>query len=160
MEPIDFEQLYRKHARTVLRRVRRFFGEAEAEEVMHEVFMRAIEKIGSFRGASSPTTWLYRLTTNHCLNRLRDQGRRRELLDEHGPFLRAGQVSAPKQEVSVFVDQLWRQLDPELVQTGVYYYVDGMTHDEVGRLMDCSPRTVGFRLGKLATQARALAGEG
>jgi DNA-directed RNA polymerase specialized sigma24 family protein len=49
---LDLEQLYRKHARTVLRRVRRFFGEDDAEEVMHEVFMRAIERIDSFRGAA------------------------------------------------------------------------------------------------------------
>ncbi len=121
--------------------------------------MRAIERIDSFRGAASPTTWLYRLTTNHCLNRLRNENRRRELLDEHGPILREGQVTAPKQDVTVFVRQLWRQLDRELVQTGIYYYVDGMTHDEVGRLMGCSPRTVGYRLGKLTERARALAGE-
>ncbi len=97
--------------------MRRFFGDDEAEEVMHEVFMRAFTKIDSFRQAASPATWLYRLATNYCLNRLRDEGRRRELLDLHYPFLRAQQVMGPQQDVQVFVQQLWRTLDEDLAQT-------------------------------------------
>ena len=118
--------------------------------------MRAMASIDNFKQASSPSTWLYRLTTNYCLNRIRDQRRRRELLDENYPFLRAGQVQAPQQDISLFMSELWKNLDEDLAQIGVYYYVDGLTHDEIARIVGCAPRTVGFRLDKLKQQARAF----
>jgi len=153
---VDIETLYRKYAGSVLRRARRFFNEDEAEEVTHEVFMRAMDNLEGFRQASSPMTWLYRLTTNYCLNRLRNLGRRRELLAENAAFLRRGQIQSHQGETNLFLEQLWQHLDPEIAQIGVYYFVDGMTHDEIARIVGCAPRTVGFRLDKLKQQALAL----
>ena len=66
----------------VLRGIRRFYRGDEAEDVLQEVFMRVLDKLDSFRGDSSPVTWLYQLTTRYGLNRLRNEGRRRELLDD------------------------------------------------------------------------------
>ena len=153
---VDIGTLYRQYAGSVLRRARRFFREDEAEEVTHEVFMRAMDKLDSFRQAASPMTWLYRLTTNYCLNRVRDQGRRRELLAENSTFLRRQQVQSHQGETSLFLEQLWRTLDPEIAQIGIYYFVDGMTHDQIAGVVGCAPRTVGFRLDKLKQQALAL----
>ena len=74
---VDLDALYRTYAPMVLRRARRFFDAQEAEEVVHEVFLRAVEKAHTFRAEASPSTWLYQMTTNHCLNRLRNSQRRR-----------------------------------------------------------------------------------
>ncbi len=151
----DVGELYRQYAPMVLRRVRRFFGPNDAEEVVHEIFLRVMERLDGFRGASSPVTWLFRVTTNHCLNRLRDRDRRRGLLDRRALDVPGYRVSAPAQEATVFLAQLWRDLDPELVQVGIHYHVDGLTHDEIARILGVSPRTVGNRLSTLAR----LAGE-
>ena len=83
-QPTDVGQLYADHASRVFRWVLRFYPRTEAEEVVHEVFVKALERIESFREDASVTTWLYRLTTNHCLNRLRNENRRAELWREHG----------------------------------------------------------------------------
>lgn len=155
---VDFGQLYRRCAPVVLRRVRQFVSPGDAEEVMHEVFVRAMEKLDTFDGKSSAVTWLYRIATNHCLNRVRNEGRRRQLLDTHAGDVPGYRRQAPVQEASVFLGQLWRSVDEELAQIGTYYYVDGMTHDEIARVMNCSPRTVGNRLGKLMREAKAAAG--
>ena len=136
----------------------RFYDRDEAEEVVHEVFMRVWETWGGFRGAASPMTWLYRVTTNHCLNRLRDSKRRAELLVEHhGSVPGARQVQSDP-EAAAFLRQIWRALDPELAAVGIYHYVDGMTQYEIARVLDCSPRTVGNRLQAITAQARNLAG--
>ena len=155
---IDVGELYARHAGVVMRRALRFFGPEEAEEVVHEVFVKVIEHVETFRGESSPTTWLYRMTTNHCINRMRDQGRRRELWREHGPGLWDRTVAGEEQETVMFVRELWRGLDDELVQVAVFYFLDGMTHGEIARAMGCSRRTVGNRIETLRAHARSAAG--
>lgn len=155
---IDVGELYARHASLVLRRALRFFPREEAEEVVHEVFLKVIERIDGFRGDASPSTWLYRLTTNHCLNRLRDRGRRAELWREHGGTLWMRQAGADEQEAATFLRQFWGELDPDLVQIGVYYFLDGMTHAEIARVTGVSRRTIGNRLEALRERARREAG--
>jgi RNA polymerase sigma-70 factor (ECF subfamily) len=154
-------RLYADHAARVHRWVRRFGAVDEPEELVHEIFVRVLERIDSFRAESSPTTWLYRLTTNACLNRLRDDGRRAELWREHADTTLWTTPAAPAdQEVLTFFRQFWHRLDDELVEVGIYYFVDAMTHAEIARIVGCSERTVGNRLERLRKAALgAAAGE-
>jgi RNA polymerase sigma-70 factor (ECF subfamily) len=157
---IDVGELYRRYAPMVLRRVHRFYRGHEAEEVVHEVFLRVLEKVDGFRADASPVTWLYRITTNWCLNRLRNEGRRGELLEQEAGVLEQWQAPAPHSEARAFLGQLWRHVDEESALVGIYYHLDGMTHDEIARVMGCSPRTVGYRLNRLSASARELMEQG
>jgi RNA polymerase sigma-70 factor, ECF subfamily len=152
--------LYEKYARLVHRRALRFYDEHEAEEVTHEVFLLVIEKIDAFRADASPATWLYRITTNHCLNRLRNSGRRQELWRERGFEATPPAALAPAQEESLLLRRLWEELPQELLQIGIYYHVDGLTHGEIARITGLSRRTVGNRLDELSAQARSHAQDG
>lgn len=147
------DELYLVYAPLVHRRVLRFFEVADAEEVVHDVFVRIFERLAEYRGESSVATWLYRITTNHCLNALRDRSRRRELLATHGPTLQPLHC-APSQESVVFLGELWRQLPVELLAVGTYYYVDGLTHEEIARIQNVSRRTIGNRLAELELVVR------
>lgn len=155
-EALGLDQLYRRYAGVVLRRAMRFYPRADAEEVVHEVFLKVIETMDSFRGESSPSTWLWRITTRHCLNRLRDEGRRRDLLTEHHDAVPGVLGHHPDSEAQALLAQLWRTLDPDLVTIGVYAYVDGLSHDEIAPLVGVSARTVATRLQSLAEAARAV----
>ncbi|MCB9731729.1 MAG: sigma-70 family RNA polymerase sigma factor [Deltaproteobacteria bacterium] len=156
---IDVAELYRSYGPAVLRRVRRFVAPSDAEEVVHEVFLKVVERHASFRADSSPATWLYRLVTNHCLNRARDAGRRRELLAEHGApaWQSAGAPADP--EARVFLAELWRALDADAAELGVLYFVDGMTSAEIARVLGVTDRTVQNRVNRLVTLARRAAAE-
>lgn len=149
--------LYAEHSGRVHRWVLRFFGRGEAEEVVHEVFVKVLERIAGFRQESSPTTWLYRLTVNHCLNRLRNAGRRSALWKEARDASWMTPVAPADQDTVTFLQQFWHQLDDELVAIGIHYFIDGMTHAEIARVVGCSPRTVGNRLERLASTARSAA---
>ena len=155
---LDIDALYRQYAGMVLRRVRRFFGDGEAEEVVHEVFLRAMEKADTFRAEASPSTWLYHLTTNHCLNRIRNQKRRRIALQINADLPWLKPAAATDAETSVFLEQLWSQLDDEAIMIGTYYFIDGLSHDEIARIIGVSRRTVGNRVEQLRATARAAAG--
>jgi RNA polymerase sigma-70 factor (ECF subfamily) len=159
---MDVGEMYRRYRGLVYRRIRRFYSGDEAEEVLQEVFVRVLSTPSGFQGDSSPSTWLYQLTTRHCLNRLRDAKRRKELLDTFGePTWSVGRAS-PDTEARVFLEELWATLDPELAEIGTYYFVDGMPHHEIARVLGVSRRTVGNRLATLqqiASRAADRTGE-
>ena len=158
---VDVAELYREWGPMVFRRILRFYGAVEAEEVLHEVFVKVLENADGFRADASPSTWLYRIATNHCLNRLRNAKRRRELLAEHGADLYPARVGS-SQEAKLLLEELWNQLPEELMQIAVYYHVDGMTHAEIARVIGVSRRTVGNRLLELEELAKSYGdgGEG
>jgi len=69
----------------VLRRCRQLLrDEEEALDACQDVFVRIIEKRRRLR-ADYPSSLLYRITTNVCLNRIRDRGRRPEDADDERP---------------------------------------------------------------------------
>ena len=68
-----------KRRKRILKRAKGYFG---GRSKLHSVAVEAVEKADTYRGDAPPLHWLYGLTTRHCLARLRDARRRRELLDE------------------------------------------------------------------------------
>lgn len=154
----DMAVLYRRHAPAVLRRGRRFLPEADAEELVHEVFLKLLEEPKRIHGAASLATWMYRVTTHLCIDRLRKRSRQARLIESYGSIL-AHQDDGQVAEARAFLDSLWRTLDAELAMIGVLYYIDGMTTADIGRVLGVSDRTIANRLDALARAARAAAGD-
>jgi RNA polymerase sigma-70 factor, ECF subfamily len=82
-----FKELVEAHRDTVFNLTFRMLGNrAEAEDVAQEVFITVFKTIDSFREESKFSTWLYRVTINHCKNRIKYLARRhdrdRDELDE------------------------------------------------------------------------------
>ena len=153
---LDIAAMYTQYGALVRRRIRRFFSDEEADDVLQEVFTRVITSQGTFRGDSSPATWLYQVTTRHCLNRLRDRTRRDELWVERGAVYWSQPAASADQEARARLAQVWRHMDDETVAIGVYYHLDGLTHERIAELMGCSRRTVGNRLAELADRTRGV----
>ena len=155
MELAPIEELYRRHGAMVLRRARRILGNEEAaKDAMQEVFVKVMRERESFRGEASPVTWLYQVTTNLCLNKIRDASRRRALLAEnvaHGE--QASPEAAPEDRTAVAA--MLAALPEELREIAVYYYVDEMNQDEIADVMKVSRRTVGNRLEEFRVVAKA-----
>src|SRR5437588_10088430 len=79
-----FERLYRTHVARVHTLVRRMLDADEADDVTQDVFIRAWQKLSTFRGESAFGTWLHRLAVNVGL------ARRRTVGIERGRFLAPG----------------------------------------------------------------------
>jgi RNA polymerase sigma-70 factor (ECF subfamily) len=69
---IYFEELYERYANKVYRKCYSFvYDQAKAEDLTHDIFLKLIVKIGTFKETSKFSTWLYSITYNFCMDQIR-----------------------------------------------------------------------------------------
>lgn len=79
-DTLAFEALFNRHLAMVYRQALRMLDNpTEAEEVVQDVFVTVYKKINMFRGEAAFSTWLYRLTANAAITKLRKRTRSREV---------------------------------------------------------------------------------
>lgn len=151
----DIGVLFRKHGPLVYGRARRLLGTHEdAEEATQEVFVRVLTGAETLPPESERVPWLCRITTNLCLNRLRDRRRRGELFDAQvKPATSDHDARGP--DLPVEVRALLARADEREAAAAVYVFVDGMSHDEAAELLGVSRRTVGNLIERFTSWARA-----
>lgn len=149
---LDVEALYRTYGHSVLRRARQILGsEADASDVLQEIFMGLVARPEQFDRRSAPSTFLYAVTTHACLARMRDGKNRLRLVDEQvRPW--TTDVDPRSADARVAVRAALAQLPDEEAQAVVYHYLDGMSHAEIAQVMACSPRHVGNLLARVAAR--------
>jgi RNA polymerase sigma-70 factor, ECF subfamily len=153
--PESIERLYERYGPLVHRRARSILGDEQAAwDALQEVFVRALKAKDAFRREASPSTWLYRITTNYCINVLRDEGRRRRKLEQRAVERQAPSTVEP--ELRLALAKLATQLPEEICEMAVYSHVDRMSHEEIAAIMNVSPRTVGNRLKEFGERARGM----
>ena len=152
---LSIEDIYRRHGHVVLRRAQTILGDGnEALDVLQQIFLSLVDDPGLFEGRSAVTTWLYRVTTNLCLNRLRDRRTRARLVqDMLEPVERPPQTDA---SAWVMARQLIDRMPVELAQVTIYHAIDGMTQQEISEVLGCSRRHVGNLLDRAIEWARSL----
>jgi RNA polymerase sigma factor (sigma-70 family) len=153
---LDIEALYRTYGDMVLGRCRSLLrSESDAEEVCQEVFLRLWRYRDSFRGEASPSTFLYRITTSTCLNRLRTRRRHPEELVDELPATAATTDGLLDEVVARQLLALLTEAEDERTMAClVYHHLDGMTHDEVGSLLGISGAAVRKRISTFRDRVR------
>jgi len=163
-EALDVELLCRRYGPMVLRRCRRLLGdEAEAFDACQDVFVRLVEQ-RSRLDARYPSSLLFRMATNVCLNRIRDRGRRPQAAttapgdDDEDRLYRIACAEQPgaRSEARMLLDRLFGR-HPESTRTmAVLHYVDGLTLEQVARETGLSVSGVRKRLQKLRDTLREM----
>lgn len=137
-----FERLYREHVGRIHALCLRMVGDDVAEDLTQEVFIRAWNKLGTFKGNSKFGTWLHRLAINHVLSR-RETLRRRQSHQAHGEGL-LSRLAAPVRRSSGHAMDLERAIGelPERARdVFVLYDVEGYSHDEIAETLGVSVGT-------------------
>jgi RNA polymerase sigma-70 factor (ECF subfamily) len=155
----EVEDWYRRYGPMVLRRCRRMLADEEqARDAMHDVFVQLLRRQDQLR-ADAPSSLLFRIATNVCLNRIRTRKRKPETRDE---LLLEQLASLDEQEARVgaahALARLFAKEAPSTATMAVLHLVDGMTHEEVAREVGLSVSGVRKRLRKLKTAAFDLQG--
>lgn len=131
-----FEELYRDHVGRVYALCLRMTGDAQlAEELVQESFVRAWQKLRTFRGESAFATWLHRLAVNVVLAHLRGAGRR-ERRDGGAAVegLAELQAPAPNPAAAIDLERAIGTLPGGLRTVFVLHDVEGFRHREISRL--------------------------
>ncbi|MHB8872987.1 MAG: RNA polymerase sigma factor [Myxococcaceae bacterium] len=146
-------ELYRKFGPVIYSRCRRLLrDDVAAEDATQEVFMRVMRHIESAPVDQAALAWIYRISTNLCLNTLRNRGRQAEPVAEL-PETPGDHPEAMMLDRDLAVRLVMRV--PEKIRApAILYYVDGLEQEQVAKTLGISRRTVINRLGEFATRAR------
>jgi RNA polymerase sigma-70 factor (ECF subfamily) len=137
---MDIEALYVRYGPMVLRRCRQLLrDEGEAPDVAQDVFVQLLDHRDRLSGRY-PSSLLFRIATNLCLNRIRDRRRRPAL---PGDEMLQRVADRTDLDAPLLLDRLFGR-HPESTRTmAVMHWLDGMTYEQVAR--DCGMSVSGVR---------------
>jgi RNA polymerase sigma-70 factor (ECF subfamily) len=171
-----FELLVEKYQRKLARLLSRFIRDpAEVEDVTQEAFIKAYRALPAFRGDSAFYTWLYRIGINTAKNYLMAMGRRAptstEVEAEEAEGFEEGEqlrdINTPESvllsnEIAATVNATIEQLPEELRTAIQLREIEGMSYEDIARVMECPIGTVRSRIFRareaIAEQLRPLLG--
>ena len=154
-----FEQLVLENQQRVYNLALRMVGNPDdAYDMSQEAFIKAYNSIQSFRGDSKFSVWLYRLTTNVCLDFLRSETRK-----SHGSLTFAEeenddkeleipderfspQDEAERRELREAVRRGLKALPPDYRAILLLREIDGLSYEEIGSVLELEAGTVKSRI--------------
>ena len=151
-----FETLVLRHQTSVLNFIYRFIGDRmQAKDLSQEVFLRVWQAAKSYKVEAKFTTWLYRITTNLCLNELKSARRRRwlrffQLGEENRETVEENFADdSPSAEDLLLAKERSRQITdalqslPENQRMAIILKrYDDLSYEEIARIMGCSVSAV------------------
>ena len=162
---IDFDELAREHSGFVYNVAYRMMGnQHDAEEVAQDAFVSAYRARKRFRGDAQPTTWLYRITVNAALMRLRKDKRHREMTvpEEAMPdsassdWTQSPVASALNSELGEQIKEAIEGLREDLKTAVVLRDVQGLSSEEAAEILEISISALKARLHRARFALRAV----
>jgi len=144
----------------------------DANDLAQESFIKAYRALKSFKGDSSFFTWVYRIAVNKTINFLKQRKKRTQMslndLDfnaEHDPDLVA-LVSEKTPRRDLNLSELQERLNAAMLKLSevhrmvvTLHDIQGLSHDEISRILDCNTGTVRSRLFYARQQLQAYLSE-
>jgi RNA polymerase sigma factor (sigma-70 family) len=166
----SYDELVRRYQERIYATVYHMTANHEdANDLAQEAFVKAYQALKSFKGGSSFYTWLYRIAVNKTINFLKQRKNRQHMslndLDfnaEHNPDLVALiSDKTPRREAGL--NELQEKLNAALLKLSeshrlavVLHDVQGQSHEEIAKVMNCNIGTVRSRLFYARQQLQAL----
>jgi RNA polymerase sigma-70 factor (ECF subfamily) len=169
-----FNTLVRTYERRVFALLLRMIGNhAEAEDLAQEVFVQVFKAIGSFRGDSKLSTWIYRIAVNLSKNRskylrVRHAGEQDplEAIADRAPLSEAKRanvayVARPDdmvagKQMEHIVRQAILELEPSFRECLVLRDVEDLSYEEIGAITGLAEGTVKSRIHRARGQLREI----
>ena len=157
-----FEEIYRRHHKRVYSLCFRMVkNTSAAEDLTQEVFLQLFRKLHTFRGESSFTTWLHRLTVNQVLMHFRKPLVKTEKTTEDGitPIRVVTGTENPRRMSlidRIALNEAIDQLSPGYRMVFILHDLEGYEHDQIGKMLGCAVGTSKSQLHKARLRLRQL----
>jgi len=157
-----FEDIYRAYHRRVYSRCLRMTRNvSEAEDLTQDVFVQLFRKLNTFRGESSFSTWLHRMTVNAVLMHFRKPVVKVEQTtydgDDQQEVLSGRQTaSTPSVLDRISLDEALAKLAPGYRAVFILHDLEGYEHSQIGEILGCSVGTSKSQLHKARLRLRTL----
>ncbi len=149
-----FRALYRRHTPGLYQFVLRLVGgnEHDADDIVQETWVRAVQKFGSFRWRSSLRTWLTGIALNRCRELFRRKDRNWLEVREDLEL----KVEGPLHHERIDLEAALRSLPEGYRAVLVLHDVEGYTHEQIGDLLEVTPGTSKSQLFRARRMMRTL----
>ncbi len=148
-----FERLYRRHVGRIHAVVRRLLGDGDADEMTQDVFVRAWEKLHTFRGDAAFGTWLHRLAVNLTLSRRSQAARLRARFPVFDVLPPRAAHTAPA-GLGMDFEQAIGALPEGARQVFVLHDVEGFKHHEIAERLGVTVGTSKSQLHRARMELR------
>ena len=157
-----FEEIYRRyHHRVYCLCLRMTRNVSQAEDLTQDVFVQLFRKLDTFRGESSFTTWLHRLTVNQVLMHFRKPAVTSEQTTEDGTApvrIASGTENPRKMSVidRISLGEAIKQLPRGYRTVFILHDVQGYEHEQISQMLGCAVGTSKSQLYKARMKLRGF----
>jgi RNA polymerase sigma-70 factor (ECF subfamily) len=141
-----FERLYRAQLGRIHSLARRMVGEEDADDATQEIFIRAWNKLDTFRGDAAFGTWLHRLGINLLLGWRTSRGRDRERLRQDEVALDTAPARRPDTALRLDFESAIGRLPDGAREVFVLHDIEGFKHREIARMLGVTEGTTKAQL--------------
>lgn len=145
-----FIELFDRHYAKVLRLCKGYFNgnEALASDSAQEVFIKIWESLDSFRGESSISTWIYRISINTCLLYLRKQSTKKEKATSTFPPIAAESYSFDEEEKLQKMYACIQKLE-EKDKIIILMMLEGISYQEMAEVVGINEQALRVRIHRI-----------
>jgi RNA polymerase sigma-70 factor (ECF subfamily) len=139
-----FNELVRRYQERIYWTIRRFVGDSDdAYDIAQEVFVKAYQGIGEFRGDAQVFTWLYRIAANLSINHVRKRKIRSFLGLDMLDSLQGDPESRPdhvleRNEMKSIIDEAVQTLPEKQKAVFILRYYQELSYEEIAGILDRS----------------------
>jgi RNA polymerase sigma-70 factor (ECF subfamily) len=159
---LAYERLYNRYRERLFYHALGIAKDAEAaQEIVQEVFIKAYREKRLFTQGFQIKAWLYRVTTNTCLNHIRNRKRRAEILEIHGDMLIPEGKDVQRRVYNKQVGGIWGKLitrlsrhHREIIELRFWR---GLTYAEISEFLNIKQGTVMSRLSRARAHLAVIA---
>lgn len=151
---IAFEQIYERTRSLIFHTVFQMTGsQQQAEDILHDTYVRAFEHRHSFRQSSSISTWIHKIAVNHTLNFLQRYKKQHTFMLSHINETEdtTGHVVIKKEE-SHLVRIILNKIKPDFRVCIILKDIEEKSYEEIAEILDISVGTVKSRLNRGRSQ--------
>lgn len=169
-DPIAFEDLIAIHQKNIFSIAYRIAGnQNDAEDMAQEVLIKIFKNLNQFKGNSKFSTWLYRVTTNTCLDMKKkimkhssysldqnletDEGSISTEIQDNSP---TPEQYAEQNAVQRAVNQAISNLNDQHKKVIILRDVQGFSYEEIADMLGCSVGTVKSRINRARAQLKKI----